>query len=660
MPPDVDAHFLRHGSPRPLPERIPLRAGPLTLFFEEGELRTVRLGRIEVIRRIYGAVRDRHWGTVPGTFQDLSLQRDEAGFVIQFTLHHLAAAIEFVWQGEIVGTRDGSLSFRFAGEARTTFFRNRIGLCVLHPIRECAGARCRVGRADGSGTDLVFPEVIAAEQPIPGFHDLTSLGYEIQPGLWAELSFFGDQFETEDQRNWIDASFKTFCTPLRLPFPVEIRAGTRVQQEVRFRLRGPVNETLKWPVAVHDGPGSFPSLIESGSRVEPVPARPARPLPLLGLGQASHGKPLTPKELRLLSVLHLAHLRVDLHSFQPTPGDQLTRARHDAEGLKTGWELALHLETLDQADSIDAFLDTLLSRLKASPIPVRRLLVFGGRRDRSTPNAALVAVRRILGGLKVPVGVGTNADLYQFNLQRPPTGADFVCWSMNPQVHAFDCSSLAETPEAAAHQLRSMQQYVPGTPLVVSPITLKPRFNPLALGPEAENPLPDTLPSPVDARQRSLFGAAWTVGMLKALAENGAASVTFFETTGWRGVMESAAGSPLPEYFPSRPGEVFPLFHVLADVAEFTGGESIATRSDDEVAALLLRRVGPWRLLLANLGASPRRVQLDGLPRFTRLRRLDEDTAALAATDPFEFRGHWQPHAGDTLTLPAFGFVTLE
>ena len=30
----------------------------------------------------------------------------------------------------------------------------------------------------------------------------------------AELAFEGDIFEMEDQRNWTDASFKTYCTPL--------------------------------------------------------------------------------------------------------------------------------------------------------------------------------------------------------------------------------------------------------------------------------------------------------------------------------------------------------------------------------------------------------------------------------------------------------------
>jgi len=39
------------------------------------------------------------------------------------------------------------------------------------------------------------------------------------------ISFEGDVFETEDQRNWTDASFKTYCPPLRLPYPRPFEAG---------------------------------------------------------------------------------------------------------------------------------------------------------------------------------------------------------------------------------------------------------------------------------------------------------------------------------------------------------------------------------------------------------------------------------------------------
>ena len=50
------------------------------------------------------------------------------------------------------------------------------------------------------------------------------------------MRFAGDVFEMEDQRNWTDASYKTYCTPLALPFPVEIPEGARISQSVTLTL----------------------------------------------------------------------------------------------------------------------------------------------------------------------------------------------------------------------------------------------------------------------------------------------------------------------------------------------------------------------------------------------------------------------------------------
>jgi hypothetical protein len=70
------------------------------------------------------------------------------------------------------------------------------------------------------------------------------------------------------------------------------------------------------------------------------------------------------------------------------------------------------------------------------------------------------------------------------------------------------------------------------------------------------------------------------LGSVKYLAEAGAASATYYETTGLRGVMGT------------EPGEVFPLYHAPADIGEFAGGEVRRTVSSDPLRfeGLLLRK----------------------------------------------------------------------
>jgi hypothetical protein len=138
----------------------------------------------------------------------------------------------------------------------------------------------------------------------------------------------------------------------------------------------------------------------------------------------------------------------------------------------------------------------------------------------------------------------------------------------------------------------------------------------------------------------SLFGAGWTLGSVKYLAEAGAASITYYETTGWRGVMETAAGSPLPEHFRSIPGMVFPLYHVLADLGDHPGALVVPSISGQPLAVegIVLEWDRQRRVLLANLSATPRRVRVPIGAGQAQVRLLDETTVLAALRTPEDFR----------------------
>ena len=50
------------------------------------------------------------------------------------------------------------------------------------------------------------------------------------PATASSIGFVGEVFEIEDQRNWTDASYKTYCRPLARPFPYRIEPGETVEQ----------------------------------------------------------------------------------------------------------------------------------------------------------------------------------------------------------------------------------------------------------------------------------------------------------------------------------------------------------------------------------------------------------------------------------------------
>jgi len=181
-------------------QRRHLRAGPLSLVLENGALRYLTLGDQEVVRGVYAALRDHDWATIEPRFTRYHVDDGGDSFSATFSAEHREREIEFVWEGKIEGTVEGTVTFSFDGEARSTFRRNRIGFCVLHPM-EAAVSAVTVEHPDGQVEQGAFPEAISPHQP---FFDIVSIRQSVSPEAGIQVSFEGDIFEMEDQRNCRD------------------------------------------------------------------------------------------------------------------------------------------------------------------------------------------------------------------------------------------------------------------------------------------------------------------------------------------------------------------------------------------------------------------------------------------------------------------------
>ncbi len=636
---------LYYGKDEPLLEQTELYAGPLSLIFEGGDLRYIRLGDHEILRRVYVAIRDQNWETILPQLSNIQIESWGDTFRITYDVENKQADVHFFWKGTIVGSVDGTITFTMDGEVLSTFRRNRIGFCVLHPMA-CAGLPCRVEKVDGTLEEGAFPKDISPHQP---FMDMRAISHKVTPDVWTEVRFDGDIFEMEDQRNWTDASYKTYCTPLAAPFPVEVKPGAKISQSITLTLKdkgGKLNDTQ---YAIRDTNTTINFGVDEKSSTH---------LPRIGLGVASHGQPLKAKELERLKVLNLSHLRVDIDLTQPDYESALRRATDEARALGVSLEAALFL-----SDAAEEELRAFAKVVEQVKPPIGTYLIFHTA-EPSTSAQWIELAQHHLSDAKI--GSGTNAYFTELNRGQPPVDPrwwkrrkhkplDLACYSMNPQVHAFDNASLIETLETQAVTVESARQFTDGLPLAVTPITLLPRFNPNATDPEPE-PAPGELPVQIDVRQMSLFGAGWTVGSLKYLSESSVSSATYYETNGWRGVMEMKSGSPAPEKFRSSPGGVFPLYHVFADVGEFAGGKVVQTKSSDtlKVDGVALRNEGKARAVLANLSSESQQVRVGDLAESVRVRHLNETNAQAAMSSPEAFReqrDELMQTAGGTLEL---------
>src|SRR5215472_9513057 len=80
-----------------------VRAGAVSAQYAAGSLRYLRAGRRELLRQIYVAVRDSHWGTIPAQIFNKSIECGAGWFRITFVASHRLGEIDFSWEGEIEG-----------------------------------------------------------------------------------------------------------------------------------------------------------------------------------------------------------------------------------------------------------------------------------------------------------------------------------------------------------------------------------------------------------------------------------------------------------------------------------------------------------------------------------------------------------------------------
>jgi D-apionolactonase len=627
--------LLTWGLAAPEPEPRPLQAGPVVVDYHHGVLRTLRVDGREAVRMINFAVRDQDWNTVPYEVLEEQVRGDPTGFVVQCRVRFAAGPIAYEAQVQWLGDSSGTVTGTFEGVATSDFQRNRIGFTVLHPLDGCVGEPVWVRHPDGTEEAGSFPSRISPHQP---FFDVAAMRWRLD-GRELSLQFEGDVFEMEDQRNWTDASFKTYCTPLGRPFPVPVRAGDTVSQRVVFRVAG----AEPAPVPRVETPASAPEVVDL-KRAAPVR------LPVLGVAQSSEHEVLTPLECARLQALALSHYRVQLDLTRPD------WPRHWERSEREGQSLELPLELVVWATAASDFA-ALAARLERTATPLRHLLLLSRDAKVSTVELlakALPVLRERLPTL--PLGAGTDAFFAELNRHRPPvTNLDFLSFSINPQVHAFDRLSLAENVEAQADAVESARAFAGGSAIHVSPVTLRMRWNPNATSTVAAPA--EAVPGDLDTRQLASLGAAWTLGSVIVLATAGAAAVTYYETTGTRGLMQGAA-SRHAAAFPAPAGMVYPTYLVFHELAGYRELERL-TR-DSRVSAALLRPVAAEaRVLLANLTTTAVRVRLPAGFEPTRARGLAAPFRSHCDDLGKHFSSSAWPVAAE-LELPPFGFISLD
>lgn len=548
-----------------------LSAGPWTALLVGDELAHLCYGGRPVLRAVKAVVRDQDWRTVRPVVSNVEITRGVDGLHVRWSVTYSGFGVEY---GGDMSARfsPGTVHVAFEGTAANAFRSNRIGLVVLHPPAD-AGRDVTVEHSDGGITASQFPRAISPHQP---FMDVAALEWA-DAGTAFRLEFAGDVFETEDQRNWTDASYKTYSTPLERPFPVDVAEGNTVRQSVFLEAA-----TLEPQEAVEGAAGlafgrsgpAMPSRVRLGNAAGRVPA--------LALGAGAHpgGLPRIPG---------LDALLVELDEL---PG----------EAARSAWPAQLQAAAAAAADH-GAGLDIRVT----TPNPVasvadlsdflpeaKRLAIFDPGTQLTEPETwqdVRAAAHAVGFRGSLLAGVRSHFTELNRNSRRTPPDSDALTFSITPQMHSTETAHIIDNVPIQRVTAENALRLGDGRPVHVGPVTLLPRFNAVATSGEGAGPEPDEL-------QTLPFTAAWLLASFSALTVDGVESVTFFEASGPRGI--------------SGDGKLYAAGELLRELAALHGSEVLSAVGPDpmpgHVSPLTLYPVqSPSGLMVfaANLSGAP-------------------------------------------------------
>ncbi|KPK82193.1 MAG: hypothetical protein AMS27_14800 [Bacteroides sp. SM23_62_1] len=597
--------ILQTGSPKDPDAPVLLAIKNLSAVYHKGSLRYIRSGNAEVLRMIYPALRDRNWRTLQPTIRDEKIDLDKECFRVTCKADYLEGDIHF--RADFIITGEGNrLTFNMKGQALSGFLQNRTGLCILHPL-SVSGKMCTLRHTDGTSSQKPFPEFISPHQP---FLDLAGMEWDYIPGKKALLEFSGDIFETEDQRNWTDASYKTYSTPLSLPFPVRMESGQCMEQSVSLTIED-----------MHDDIFVYENISEISI---PGTTLKNRVLPAIGICASGLYHGFSEDEVSTLNIIHFSHYRLEIRIEEYDWETKFAEQVKEAILLNKPVELILYLQKEDRKQ-----LDKVKDILEKSRCTLYSIACFDPASHvtgSNMPDTVYPLIREILPG--VPLGAGSNTNFTELNRNRfNPAKADYITFPVCPQVHACDHLTLIENLEGQKHVVESARTYFPGKPVHVSPVTLKKRFNVVATSyekPEGD----DSFPESADPRQMSLICAGWTLATIKMLAEAGISSITLYETLGIKGIIHGKKNPAYPGIFHATSGMIYPVWYLLTEILSFEGWEVINVPDPDPLSCCILglglenRRF----LAVANLKQENNQVLLSDLPQQIEIFFLDEIT----------------------------------
>ena len=554
------------------PSQPHLKVGDFDLAVVAGGLNAVRWHGVEVLRGVHCLIRDENWATFAPENFAMTMSTDTG-------LSHATFRQTF----ELGGVADVGLTVRadHAGRlelaveisAKSDFLTNRTGLVVLHPIREVAGTKLTVLHPDQSETQTEFPKLISPSQPVCNIEALSHLIADVA----VRVTFSGEVFEMEDQRNWSDASFKTYCRPLALPYPFRVRKGEVIRQKLTLRV-----ETAAGFVAAEQPNNNMVAAVQL---VNPTK------IPEILLAVETDW---LPEAWACEVVKHLlpAGLLVRVYAGD-ADARPVTSVVQAAQRISDLIDLEIVLVEGDPSEillQIAAELDAAVlspRRVFAFPIDWMRSYQPGEAPPLAMLETCITAAVAAFPNAQIGAGMMTNFTEMNRNRPRPALG-HFVTHGNTAIVHAADDTSVWQTLEALPYIFESAQAIAAGRAYRLGLVPIGMRSNPYGAG-LVKNPDQQKIAmTGEDPRQKTAFAAAYAIGVAVAAAIADVEAIALAAPLGRFGVMRSAGPN----------ADVYPIFHSIRALIQISGKAVTKLQGLDQGLVGMLASDGT--LLVAN------------------------------------------------------------
>lgn len=460
-----------------------LTAGNFELLYEAGRTRYIKYNGEEVLRMIYPALRSENWATIPGKISNEKISTLIDGFEIVYQMDFAEDNIKYKAAFKIVCKND-KLEFEMNGESLSDFKSKRVGLCVHHPISTCEGREINILHHENKMGAYHYPELIA---PVWPFTDIKLMRWNTGNNA-VELAFEGDLFETEDQRNWTDDSYKTYSGPQYKTPMLDIHKGDKINHKIILS----VKETKTASGALNE--------------LQPVKHK----FPKIGYSRSDNQEILTENDLQLIKDIPFNHYRVVLNLNSNNWKNILHSVHEETTRLNTLLELEVFFNNVQLGEFINE-----IARIKSDVDAIHVL--------ENDPTPGIDFYKNVYNQLKqhfpqIKTGFGNSgwfADINSCDIEN--IQSDMFSFMVSPQVHQDDNRSILENLGSQHTTIKTLRKRTGQKPVFVSPIVFNSRED--------------------DARLHTQFAAWWTINAICNFAEAG--YLTLYELKGGRGILNS-------------------------------------------------------------------------------------------------------------------------